>query len=37
MRNVQLLLRWIPACAGMTMLALDPDPGFAGMTVDAVM
>jgi len=29
MTNVELLLRWIPAPA------LDPDPGFAGMTMPA--
>ena len=38
MGNANPLLRWIPASAGMTMHtgfrgpALDPDPGFAGMT-----
>jgi hypothetical protein len=31
MTNVELLLRWIPAPA------LDPDPGFAGMTMYFVM
>ena len=29
--NVELLLRWIPAPA------LDPDPGYAGMTMPTVM
>ncbi len=28
MTNVELLLRWIPAFAGMTMPAPDPDPGY---------